>query len=114
MVVVELPIKTVAGLNAREHWRKRATRVRFERDASRIRVKTSADRPDLPVVVTLVRLSAGMLDDDNLQGAMKAIRDGVADAYGVPDNDPRIQWRYAQERCKRGEFGVRIEVEDVS
>jgi hypothetical protein len=42
---------------------------------------------------------------------MKGIRDGVADAYGIPDNDPRIRWEYAQEKCKRGTYGIRIEVE---
>jgi hypothetical protein len=113
MVVVELPIKTVAGLNAREHFLARSRRVRGERAAAHMSVKYKHGRPDLPVVVTMVRLSAGSLDDDNLQGAFKAIRDGVADAYGVPDNDPRIQWRYAQERCKRGYFAVRIEVESA-
>lgn len=107
---VELPIKTVAGLNAREHWRKRANRVKSERTAACFSVKSMRHKPDLPVTVTLVRLSSGTLDDDNMQGAMKAIRDGVADAYGIPDNDPRIKWEYSQEKCKRGVYGVRIEV----
>lgn len=110
MVVVELPIKTVGGLNAREHWRKRAKRVRAERIAANFGIR-SPKMPSLPVVVTMTRLSAGKLDDDNLQGACKAVRDGIADAYGIPDNDPRITWRYNQERCERGKFGVRIEVE---
>lgn len=111
MISIELPIKTVGGLNAREHWRKRAVRVRGERAAGHMSVKHSRGKPTLPVTVTLVRLSAGKLDDDNLQGAFKAIRDGVADAYGVPDNDQRITWRYDQERCPRGKFGVRIQLE---
>jgi hypothetical protein len=51
------------------------------------------------------------LDDDNLQGALKSVRDGVADAYGIPDNDSRITWRYSQERCGRGVFGVRVTIE---
>lgn len=110
-VAIELPIKTVAGLNAREHWRTRAARVKRERTAACLGVRSLQHRPALPVVVTLIRLSAGTLDDDNLQGAAKAIRDGVADAYGIADNDQRIQWRYSQERCARGSFGVRIYVE---
>lgn len=113
MVVVELPIKTVAGLNAREHWRKRANRVRLERHSARMSLANAAFRQHLPAMVTLVRISSGKLDDDNLQGAFKAIRDGVADAYGVPDNDPRIAWKYAQERCERGRYGVRIIVESA-
>lgn len=108
--MILLPIKTVAGLNAREHWRKRSERVRRERMCAKLLVK-HAERPELPVRVTMTRLSAGTLDDDNLQGACKAIRDGIADAYGVADNDPRIRWEYDQERCKRGEFGVLVELE---
>jgi hypothetical protein len=107
---IDLPIKTVAGLNAREHWRKRAARVKSERQAACISVKSLRERPELPVTVRLVRLSSGTLDGDNLQGAFKAIRDGVADAYGIPDNDPRIRWEYDQERCKRGCYAVRIEL----
>lgn len=108
MTGITLPIKTVAGLNAREHWRKRSARVKGERTAACMGVKSLRGRPLLPVVVTIVRLSAGTLDDDNLQGAAKAIRDGVADAYGIADNDPRIRWHYGQERCPRGQYGVRI------
>lgn len=110
MISVHLPLKTVAGLNAREHWRKRAKRVKAERLTARL-VLTPHPKPDVfPVVVRMVRLSPGTLDSDNLQGAAKAIRDGVADWLGIPDNDPRIDWQYGQERCKRGEFGVRVEV----
>jgi hypothetical protein len=106
MTMIELPIRTVAGLNAREHWRKRAKRVKAERITANFGIR--GKQPPLPVVVILTRLSSGTLDDDNLQGAFKAIRDGVADAYGVADNDPRMTWRYAQAKCKRGEFGVTI------
>lgn len=110
MISVHLPLKTVAGLNAREHWRKRAKRVKAERLTARL-VLTPHAKPDVfPVVVRMVRLSPGTLDSDNLQGAAKAIRDGVADWLGIPDNDPRIDWQYGQERCKRGWFGVRVEI----
>lgn len=54
----------------------------------------------LPCVVRLTRLSPGTLDDDNLRGALKAVRDGVADRLGVDDRDPRVTWEYAQERFK--------------
>ena len=108
--MIELDIKTVGGLNAREHWRKRAQRVKAERNYACLAVKNRI-RPPLPCVVTFTRLSAGMLDDDNLQGAFKAIRDGVADAFGLADNHPLLTWRYRQERCKRGVYGVRIELE---
>lgn len=110
-VGIEIAIRTVAGLNAREHWRTRAARVKRERTTACMAVMGMGDKPELPVVVRLVRQSSGTLDDDNLQGAFKAIRDGVADAYGVADNDPRMTWSYAQEKVKRGFYGVRIELE---
>jgi hypothetical protein len=111
VIDVLLPIKTVAGLNAREHWRDRRRRVKAERDTACLVVRSKLGRDPRPCTVTMVRLSAGALDDDNLQGAAKAIRDGIADAIGVQDNDPAIRWQYAQERCKRGEFGMRIRIE---
>lgn len=111
MIDLLLPIKTVAGLNAREHWQARMRRVKRERNTACLVVRSKLGRDPRPCAVTLTRLSFGTLDDDNLQGAAKAIRDGVADAIGVPDNDPAIRWQYAQERCKRGEFGMRVRIE---
>lgn len=114
MIEVFLPIKTVAGLNAREHWRARSRRVKAERLTAGLAVKASLAGDPRPCTVTMTRLSFGTLDEDNLQGAAKAIRDGIADAIGVPDNDPAIEWRYAQERCKRGEFGVRVQIAPIA
>lgn len=109
-----LPIKTVGGLNARENWRTRAGRVKRERYwalmYAKQLLKLYFGEPRTFHIVTLTRLSSGTLDSDNLQGSLKAIRDGVADAIGMPDNDPRIEWQYAQEKCKRGDFGVKIEI----
>lgn len=118
MIRVELPIKTAGGLNARLHWAQRAKAVRRERDTACMFVRGAAMKHKLqpPVTITLTRISPGTLDDDNLQGALKAIRDGVADAFHVADNDKRIRWQYAQEKCARKMYGVRIElvaVDDV-
>jgi hypothetical protein len=111
MIVVMLPIKTVGGLNAREHWRQRAARVRAERSTTALMVPSKPC--PLPCIVTMTRLSSGTLDDDNLQGACKAIRDQIADRLQTDDRDPRVQWRYAQEKCKRGEYGVRVEITEA-
>jgi len=102
-----IPIKTVGGLNAREHWRVRAKRVKAERQATAVVVR----KFPAPAIVRLVRLSPGTLDEDNLQGAMKAVRDEIARICGVDDKPGGpITWCYAQERCKRGQFGVKVEV----
>lgn len=110
MIDVTLHLKTVGGLNAREHWRQRSRRVKVERSTAALVVPPHP----LPCVVTMTRLSPGELDDDNLPGACKGIRDGIADRLGIDDRDKRVQWRYSQEKCKRGEFGVRVRIEAAS
>lgn len=68
--------------------------------------------PVLPVTVTIVRIAPRALDDDNLAYAAKAIRDGIADALGVRDNDLRVSWRYEQRKPAKGcKPAVEIRVE---
>jgi hypothetical protein len=56
-------------------------------------------------------MSAGTLDDDNLRGALKAVRDAVTDALGLrTDADERVQWHYAQARVGRGCYGIEVAV----
>jgi len=89
---VWLPVQTVSEANQREHWSKKAKRAKRQRHAALL----LAPRHSLPAVVRLTRLSRSRLDDDNLRGALKAVRDGVADAFGVADNDPRLRFEYDQ------------------
>lgn len=105
-MIVELPIKTVSEMNVRSHWAARANRASHHRFTAYVMVR----QHPLPCSVTMTRLSPGTLDDDNLRSAIKAARDGIADALGVKDNDPSVQWKYEQEKCKRGHFGVRVEI----
>ena len=57
----------------------------------------------LPCTVTLRRCGKRDLDDDNLTGALKYVRDAIAEylipglAPGRADNDRRIAWKYDQE-----------------
>ncbi|MGL4651551.1 MAG: hypothetical protein ACRC1H_19245 [Caldilineaceae bacterium] len=107
MIVV--PIRTKPGQNAREHWCVRAKRVRHEREVTGWAL-AGATRPALPCVCTLTRLSpaAVPLDDDNLPGSCKAIRDAIADWLGVDDRHADIvRYEYAQQRAK--EWGVGVE-----
>jgi len=93
--------------NAREHWRKRATRTKRERGLACV-LCSAMDRPQRwPVVVTITRIGPRKLDGDNLAASAKAVRDGVADALGVDDGDEsKVLWAYAQEK---GPYAVRIE-----
>lgn len=102
-----IPIKTVSEANRRDHWAKKAKRVKSQREA----VYLACPKAEVPCVVTLTRVAPRSLDSDNLQSALKATRDSVAQRLGVDDADERVEWRYAQEKGK--EFGVVVEIESA-
>lgn len=110
-MILSLPLRTVSGLNVREHWRTRARRVKLERQAVvfawtfKERRWVAGNGP--PYRVRLTRLGPRRLDSDNVQGALKAVRDQVAALLGIDDGSPLVTWEYAQEV---GPYGVRIEV----
>ncbi len=64
------------------------------------------------LTVKLTRYAPGTLDSfGNLHSAFKHVVDGIADAYGVNDKDPR--WMFetpVQVKTKKGQYGVRIEI----
>lgn len=72
-------------------------------------------KPPLPVKVTLVRCSSGVLDDDNATASMKHIRDVIAKWYGVDDGDPeKIQFIVTQEKVRRKSQGTKVRIETRS
>ena len=107
--------KLQGSQNAREHWRVRAKRVKSERWLAALMCR-KLDRPEAwPVLVVLTRIGPRKLDSDNVQGALKAVRDGVADWLGVNDGDEsKVLWNYGQLTARQagaaGTYGVRIEV----
>jgi len=110
-IAFEIPIKTVSEANAHEHWRVRQKRAKAQRASACVHCLGHVFRAYgsiLPATVTLTRLGPRTLDSDNCAGAMKHIRDGVADAIGVDDGDERYDWQYRQEKSKT--YGVRIEI----
>jgi hypothetical protein len=102
-----IPVKTSNGLNARGHWAVHHRRARREREAA---FMLCPPRLPLPCVVTMTRVSPGTraMDDDNLQGALKCIRDGTAKRLGVDDASPLVMWRCEQ---RRGDWGVDVRIE---
>lgn len=91
---VVLPITTVSEANRRDHWATKARRAKAHRNVA----WAMCPRYPVPCIVTLTRLAPRILDDDNLRGALKSTRDGVADRLGVKDNSPLVEWRYAQAK----------------
>jgi hypothetical protein len=114
MTTIEVPVRTVSESNARGHWAGKARRAKEQRGlvAIMLRAKVRASAKFLgPLVVTLTRIAPRVLDDDNLRGALKACRDGVADWLGVDDRDPRVEWRYGQRRGAAKAYAVEVAIE---
>ena len=128
-----LPIRLISEANraGSEHWRKRHRRAKAQRllaalrtaavwnvEVRRrvgalewIRIIGTPEAVSEPLVVTLVRIAPRALDSDNLAGCAKHVRDGIADALGIKDNDPRVEWRVEQRRGKPKEYAVEIVIE---
>lgn len=120
MISVTIPLRTVSEANRHEHWRARQKRAKGQRTVAELVVRAQGrivtkgfglfftDIIVKPLTVTITRLSPRQLDSDNLASSQKHVRDGVADALGIDDRDPRVTWLYAQEKAKT--YGVRIEI----
>jgi hypothetical protein len=103
---VVVPIRTVTGLNAREHWRATAKRVKAEKEATHLALFSVPTTERLVRVlfvrVLFVRISPVLCDDDAIPPACKAIRDAIATAFGVSDGPGKgITWAYDQAKGRR-------------
>lgn len=128
MIRWEIPLKTISESNTHEHWTKASKRHRQQQFFIRA-LFTAEIRPiPMPCVITMTRISTRMLDaDDNLPGAFKFIKDEIGAQLfpekvvtyktrtgrssknkGHADSDPRVTWKYAQE--KGTIQGIRIEI----
>ena len=97
VVEFTVPVRTVSEANGRDHWRVKAKRTKQHRRWA----AALCPRHALPCVVTMTRLSAGELDDDNLRSALKAVRDGIADAPGASG----VSTLQGDERPSQGRTG---------
>lgn len=94
---VEFPLNLVSLDNARWHWAKKAKYVKDCRFVARAQVRAAIRYAvRLPLIVTLTRYGWNEMDDDNLRGAFKPLRDGVADGLNLPNDRDGVTWRYAQ------------------
>lgn len=102
--------------NLREHWAVKAKRVKAQRALTKTLLlsaaftwlrhwRTMRANERLRVGVLLTRISPRQLDDDNLRGAFKAIRDEIAGQVGIDDRSSRYVWEYHQ---RKGPPGVEV------
>lgn len=127
-IVWELPIKTVSESNCSEHWTIKSKRHRNQQYFVRALFYKTPCTITLPCIVTMTRLAARALDEDNLPPAFKWIKDQIAACLfpekvvmyrqkngkfiinkGHADASPLVTWKYSQEISRR--LGVRIEIE---
>jgi len=107
---VEVPIHAMSpNKQAGENKFAKTRRVKQQREDTHWALK-AIRRPQFPCVVLMTRIapSSGLDAHDNLKGSQKACVDGVADWLGIRDNDPRVEWRYSQERGP--DYAVRVTV----
>lgn len=110
---IAIPMRLGAALNARVHWTARAKRAKTERAV--VRAAMVCNRifgQPAPSTCTLVRIAPRALDDDNLAGAFKSIRDEVAAFFEV-DDGPKgpIAWRYEQRKGAPKQYGIEISLQ---
>jgi hypothetical protein len=117
MIDILIPLHTVSEANSRDHYQRKAKRARQQRTTIAWFLRSATDREQRdaltsgPLVVTLTRQAPSRgLDGDNLQRALKAIRDGVADFLGLDDADPRVTWKYQQSRSAPRCYAVGVTI----
>lgn len=112
-IELTLPVRLVSLLNARENWRAKAARAKAQRSTARNAMFQIRDAvPNaFSLRVTITRIAPRELDDDNLAGSGKHVRDGIADALGIDDRDPRVKWLYAQRKGKPREYACHVRIE---
>lgn len=112
MILVTIPLRLSNPLNSSHgHWATKARPRKAQRLAAALALRTKVIGVTLPVTVTVTRIAPRKLDaHDGLGAACKGVIDGVADALGVRDDDPRITWRLAQRRGGPWQYAVEIEV----
>ncbi len=107
MSPIAIPLRTISALNAREHFAVRAKRVRNERQLTAWAL-TGKQKPPIPCAVLLTRVApSNGIDDDNLESALKGVRDEIAAWLGIDDRH-RDKVRYVYEQ-RRGPWGVVVE-----
>lgn len=110
-ITFTVPIQTKSAANLREHWAARHRRIKTQRTATAYRTPPSLKALGPLLIVTLTRFAPRQLDDDNLRGALKGVRDQVACALGVDDRSSLVKWEYSQAK---GEPSVGVDVQAVN
>ena len=109
IIEITFPILTTSEANSREHWAKSAHRHRNQKQITYLELESNQIPDNLPVIITLTRLSPRKLDIDNLPPSLKYIKDAVAEYFvpglapGRADDDKGFTWLFAQPNALWGD-----------
>lgn len=101
-----IPIRLPSLSNARLGVREQIRTKKQHRQAT-LAALSGHRLPAPPLLVTLTRVGPRKLDDDNLQGAFKHVRDQIAAMVGLDDGSDQYTWVYRQ---RAGEYGVEVDL----
>jgi hypothetical protein len=108
-VVVMLPLQTKSEANQRGNWRTKEKRRKEQVNVASLGIRSGTlhHRGRRVSRVEMTRIGPRKLDTDNLHGALKYVRDGIALGLGI--NDDTDIWFPLQEKhpCL---YGVRVRV----
>lgn len=110
---IRFPLRIKSEMNLREHWAARHKRFKNQAMTTCLYLRSSANLlrlVPLPLTVKLCRFGPRMLDDDNLAGGFKAVRDEIAKFLRVNDGDKsKVRFLYDQDKSKNYEISITIE-----
>lgn len=75
--------------------------------------KHEGGKKGVAIIVSFTAFTKRELDDDNLIGSIKPLRDVVASFLHIDDADPRIKFEYGQQKTD-GEQGVAVKIQRLS
>ena len=127
-IIWSLPLKTMSEANCSEHWTDKSKRHKTQQLFIRSLFNGETRDIPMPCEISLIRVSPRFLDEEeNLPMAFKWIKDEIGACLfpekivfyqkkngkiacnkGHSDSDPRVKWKYSQEKAKR--LGIRIEI----
>lgn len=107
MISVTLPFR-LKSPNKRMHYMAHASKAKMHRSDTCLALRVQARRLGLPATVLITRIGPRTFDKDNNVASCKNVQDGIADAFEIKDNDPRISFDYTQQK---GKYGVLIQIE---
>lgn len=109
----KFPLRVNSTLNKRQHYLAKWSVSKKHRQAAMLYTANALFGKNIhegaPLTIWITRYGKKELDFDNLAGALKSVRDGIADALGLKSDkeSPTLSWKYGQAK---GEYMIEVEI----